>query len=113
MFYTYAKHYGNKILYRGVSKTGKRQTARHDFQPTLFVPSDKPSKYRSMFGENVSPVKFQSNTEAKEFIHNYSHVSNYPIYGQSDWNYQYLTEKFPDEVPWDQSKIKLISIIIL
>ena len=112
MFYTYAKHYGNKILYRGISKTGKRQTARHDFQPTLFVPSDKPSKYRSMFGENVSPVKFQSNTEAKEFIHNYSHVSNYPIYGQSDWNYQYLTEKFPDEVPWDQSKIKLISIDI-
>lgn len=112
MFYTYAKHYGNKILYRGISASGKRQTARHDFQPTLFVPSDKPSIYKSMFGESVSPIKFESNTEAKEFIQSYSDVSNYPIYGQSDWNYQYLTEKFPDEVDWDQSKIKLISIDI-
>jgi len=112
MFYTYARHYGNKILYRGISTSGKRQTARHDFQPTLFVPSDKPSIYKSMFGESVSPIKFESNTEAKEFIQSYSDVSNYPIYGQSDWNYQYLTEKFPDEVDWDQSKIKLISIDI-
>ena len=112
MFYTYAKHYGNKILYRGISSNGKRQTTRNDFQPTLFVKSDKPTEYKSMFGESVSPIKFNTNTEASEFIDNYSDVSNFPIYGQSDWCYQYLTEKFPEEVQWDQTKIKIFSLDI-
>lgn len=112
MFYTYAKHYGNSILYRGISANGKRQTTRNNFQPTLFVKSDKPSEYRSMFGESVSPIKFSNNKEASEFINTYSDVSNFPIYGQSDWCYQYLTEKFPSEVPWDQSQIKIFSIDI-
>ena len=112
MFYTYARHYGNKILYRGISANGKRQTSRNDFQPTLFVKSDKPSEYKSMFGESVSPVKFPTNKEASAFIDNYSEVSNFPIYGQSDWGYQYITAKFPEEVKWDQSLIKIISIDI-
>ena len=35
-FYTYARHYGDKILFRGI-KDGKRVAAKHDFEPTLFV----------------------------------------------------------------------------
>jgi len=112
MFYTYAKHYGNSILYRGISANGKRQISRNNFQPTLFVKSDKPSEYRSLFGESVSPIKFNNNKEASEFINTYSDVSNFPIYGQADWCYQYLTEKFPSEVPWDQSQMKIFSIDI-
>ena len=112
MFYTYAKHYGNKILYRGISEKGNRQVSRNDFQPTLFVKSEKSSRFRSTFGENVSPVQFSTNKEAAEFIQTYSDVSNFPIYGQSDWCYQYLTEKFPEEVKWDQSKIKILSLDI-
>jgi DNA polymerase elongation subunit (family B) len=65
-----------------------------------------------MFGESVSPVKFPTNKEASAFIDNYSEVSNFPIYGQSDWGYQYITAKFPEEVKWDQSLIKIISIDI-
>ena len=44
-FYTYARHYGNDILFRGV-KDGKRFTARRGFQPTLFVKSQEKSKYK-------------------------------------------------------------------
>ena len=66
-FYTYARHYGDKILVRGV-KNGERFTDRHDFRPTLFVKSDKPSEYRSIYGDNVSPIQFETNKEATEFI---------------------------------------------
>ena len=38
-FYTYARHYGDKILVRGV-RNGERFTAKHDFRPTLFVKTD-------------------------------------------------------------------------
>ena len=112
MFYTYARHYGNKILYRGISEKGNRIQKSDEFSPTLFVHSDKPSEYRSMSGESVSPIKFSTNKEASEFVDNYSDVSNFPIYGQTQYNYQYLTEKFPEAIQWDQSQIKIFSLDI-
>lgn len=110
-FYTYAKHYGNTILYRGI-ENGKRVTGRRDFKPTMFVKSDKPSKYKSMYGESVSPIQFDSNKEAAEFAERYKEVSNFPIYGQTNWNYQFLTEKYPEDIEWDISQIKIFSIDI-
>jgi len=110
-FYTYAKHYGNKILVRGV-KNGQRFTARHDFKPTMFVKSDKPSEYKSMFGEAVSPIKFETNKEATEFVNRYKDVANFPIFGQDQWGYQYLTEKYPGTVEWDSENVEIYSIDI-
>ena len=56
-FYTYARHYGDKILVRGVDEHGGRFTTKRDFRPTLFVKSNEPSKYKSIYGENVSPIQ--------------------------------------------------------
>ena len=110
-FYTYAKHYGNSMLFRGI-ENGKRVTRQRPYQPTLFVRSDKPTHYKSMYGEQVSPIKFDSNKEAAEFVDTYKDVSNFPIYGQTNWNYQFLTENYPDDIEWDMSQIKILSIDI-
>ena len=82
-FYTYARHYGDKILLRGVTSQGKRISKKVSFSPTLFVRSDKPTQYKTMFGEKVSPVEFASNKEASEFVEQYKEVSNFPIFGQT------------------------------
>ena len=110
-FYTYARHYGDKILVRGV-KDGKRFISKHNFRPTLFVKSDKPSKYKSIYGENVSPIQFESNKEATAFYDRYKDVSNFPIFGQDYYGYQYITEKYPGPVEWDAKKCKIYSIDI-
>lgn len=110
-FYTYAKHYGNSILFRGI-ENGKRVSGKRDFKPTMFVKSDKPSKYKSMYGESVSPIQFDSNKEAAEFAERYKEVSNFPIYGQTNWNYQFLTEKYPNDIDWDINQIKIFSVDI-
>ena len=110
-FYTYAKHYGNSILFRGI-ENGKRVSGKRDFKPTMFVKSDKPSKYKSMYGESVSPIQFDSNKEAAEFAERYKEVSNFPIYGQTNWNYQFLTEKYPNDIEWDINQIKIFSVDI-
>ena len=110
-FYTYARHYGDKILVRGV-KDGRRFIGKHDFRPTLFVKSDKPSKYKSIYGENVSPVQFESNKEATAFYDRYKDISNFPIFGQDYYGYQYITEKYPGIVEWDAKNIKVFSIDI-
>ena len=66
-FYTYARHYGDKILVRGV-KEGRRFKTKQDFRPTLFVKSDKPSKYKSIYGENVSPIEIENILSLNENI---------------------------------------------
>jgi len=110
-FYTYARHYGNDILFRGV-KNGKRFTARHEFQPTLFVKSKEKSKYKSIFGENVSPIKFPTNKEATAFFDSYKDVENFPIFGQNYYAYQYITENYPGEIQWDANEMLIYSIDI-
>ncbi len=110
-FYTYARHYGNDILFRGV-KNGKRFTARHEFQPTLFVKSKEKSKYKSIFGESVSPIKFPTNKEATAFFDSYKDVENFPIFGQNYYAYQYITENYPGEIQWDANEMLIYSIDI-
>ena len=110
-FYTYAKHYGDKILFRGI-ENGKRVTKKLPFSPTLYVNSTKDSEFKSIFGDSVSPMEFSTNKEAAEFVKQYKDITNFPIFGQTHWGYQFLSEKYQGEVPWDMQKINLCSIDI-
>jgi DNA polymerase elongation subunit (family B) len=110
-FYTYAKHYGNSILYRGI-ENGKRVSKKVPFSPTLFVPANKETPYKSMYGEPVAPMSFDNNKDATEFVEQYKEVSNFPIYGQTHWGYQFLADKYQDEIDWDISQVKVFSIDI-
>ena len=111
-FYTYARHYGDKVLVRGVDKHGHRFTARRDFRPTLFVKSNEPSDYKSIYGDSVSPIQFETNKEATAFFDRYKDVDNFPIYGQNYYGYQYITENYPGEIQWDAKQIQVYSIDI-
>lgn len=110
-FYTYAWQYGNSILVRGV-RNGKRFTERHPFTPTLYVKSAEQSEYKSIDGQNLKAITFGDNSDCKEFLDNYSKVENYPIYGQTDLTYQYLSSVYPDDLTFDMSQMKILSIDI-
>ena len=51
-FYTNVQLIGNKFLVRGYDN-GEHVQFRDDYNPTLFVPSKKESKYRTLEGERV------------------------------------------------------------
>ena len=110
-FYTYAWQYGNSILVRGV-RNGKRFTERHPFTPTLYVKSAEPTQFKSIDGQSLKPIQFGDNSDCKEFLDNYSKVENYPIYGQTDLTYQYLSSMYPNEISFDMSQMKILSIDI-
>ena len=110
-FYTYAWQYGNSILVRGV-RNGKRFTERHPFTPTLYVKSAEPTQFKSIDGQSLKPIEFGDNSDCKEFLENYSKVENYPIYGQTDLTYQYLSSMYPNEISFDMSQMKILSIDI-
>ena len=79
-FYTNVQLAGNTILYRGY-EDGQRVQSRTHFSPTLFVTSNKEEKYKTLEGENVRPVKFESSREAREFIQQYQNVEGFKVHG--------------------------------
>jgi len=110
-FYTCAHQYGSKVLVRGVHN-GVRFTTRAEFSPTLYVKSKEPSKFKSLYGEDLQPVEFANNNEAKEFVQTYGQVENFPIYGQTNYGYQYITHTYPGEIQWDITQLNIQTIDI-
>jgi DNA polymerase elongation subunit (family B) len=111
-FYTSINQFGNNILVRGVNN-GKKVQEKIQFKPTLFFKSQKPSsKYNSLFGEPLEPVKFDSINDAKDYVSRYKDVENFPVFGNTNYGYQYISETFPDEIEFDISQIKIWTLDI-
>lgn len=110
-FYTNVLQYGNKILVREV-RNGKRDAIKLEFRPTLFIKSQKESKYKSLFGDDLEPMKFGDINDAKDFVKKYKEVENFPIYGNTSFAYQYITENYPTEVDYDISQLTILTLDI-
>ena len=77
-FYTNVQLVGDDFLVRGYDNGNYFQT-REKFSPTLFMKSPKKSKYKTLSGETVSPVKPGSVMECRNFMEKYSAVENVSI----------------------------------
>ena len=110
-FYTNVVQFGNKILVRGINN-GKKVQDKIDFSPSLFVRSPKQSEYKSLFGQNLEQIDFESINEAKDFVKRYREVQDFPIFGNTNFAYQYITRYFPDDIDFDISQIKIWSLDI-
>jgi DNA polymerase elongation subunit (family B) len=110
-FYTNIQLLGDKVLYRGY-ETDEQVTIKDEFSPTLFVKSNIETKYKTLNGIYVQPIKFSGVREARDFIKKYEGVDNFEIYGNDRFLYQYISKHFPDEIQYDISKIKLVTIDI-
>lgn len=110
-FYTNISRFGNSLLYRGY-KDGKRVQTKIPYSPTLFVPVEKATKFRSLDGGYVEPIKLETMREAKEFIERYKDVSNFAVHGNTNYIAQFITEKFPGEIKFDASVINITTIDI-
>lgn len=105
-FYTYAEAYNGKILVRGV-KNGKRFTAKQSFSPSLWVPSKSDTEFKSLDNIRLQQVKFDTFSEYRKYIRDYSDVDNFRLFGDIGIHYQYLYEKFPGKIEYDFAKVKI------
>ena len=103
---------GDHFLVRGY-ENGRHFMTREKFNPTLFVPSNKKTKYQTLGGEYVESVHPGSVRDCREFIKKYDGVENFKIYGNTGYIYQYISEMYPEEeIKFDTSKIKISTIDI-
>lgn len=111
-FYTSVHANYDSILLRGVDKVGKRFAKKVSYKPTLYLPSQKESKYRTIRGEYVEPLPFESMMEARGFIKKYKDVEGFNIYGSTNFQYTFIHENYPGLIKYDPSKINVLSFDI-
>ena len=111
-FYTNVQMVGDQILIRGY-EDGKRFSNREIYKPTMFVSSNAKTKYKTLTGDYVEPVKPGTIKETREFISKYEGVDGFKIFGFERFIYQFISDNYPeDQIEFDISKIKLITIDI-
>ena len=111
-FYTNAIEKRGQILLRGY-ENGRQFTRRVKYEPTLFVPNNKPdSTWKSIHGKPLAPMPFSSIYEAKEFAEKYKDVTNFEINGLTRFVYAYLNEEYSGEVRYDRELIQVVNIDI-
>ena len=111
-FYTNVQMIGNNFLVREVVN-GKREIYKEEYSPTLFVKSNKKTKYKTLDGENVEPIKPGTVRDCREFYKKYDGVDGFKIFGNNRYIFQYLSDKYPqDEVKFDISQINLVTMDI-
>jgi DNA polymerase elongation subunit (family B) len=110
-FYTNVVKYGNSLLLRYVNN-GQAFKSKVPYRPTLFVPAKDDSDWHTLEGTPVSPTKFESIKEGMEYVDRYKDVEGFTFYGQTQFQYQYITETYPKVINWDKDLIKLFSIDI-
>jgi len=111
-FYTSVYEKFNKILVRGY-ENGEYFQREEDFFPTFFVKSKKESKYKTLDGVYVEPIRPGKISECKEFLKKYSTVEGFKVYGNENFKAQYISDNyFEDEIKFDIKKIRVFTIDI-
>ena len=111
-FYTNVQLIGNEFLVRGY-ENGDHFQIREKYCPTLFVLSQKSTKYKTLDGKYVEAIQPGYVKECREFYKKYEDVENFDIYGNNRFIYQYISDKYPeDEIKFDITKIKISTIDI-
>ena len=113
-FYTDVLLLGDDILYRGY-ENGSPVQYREKIRPTLFfVPKDqsKASKYKTLDGRNAHPKRFDGARAARDFMQQYENVEGMEVHGYDRFVYQFIADKFKDEIRFDMDLMTIYTIDI-
>lgn len=106
-FYTNIKLIGDYIFHRGY-EDGIEFKDKIKYKPTLYVPSNKKTNYLTLDNKHVTPIKFESSKQLREFVNRYSDVDGFEYFGHTNPVYQYISESFPDDkIEFDINQTKL------
>ena len=109
-FYKSVIEHKGKLLVRGIHG-GKDYKEKIDFGPTLYSLTKNQSKFKTLDGRNLNPIRFKNINDARRFRRDVA-TQNSPIYGLERFHYQYINEEFPNKIEWDKKYIKIFTIDI-
>ena len=106
-YYTNVVRIGSNILCRGY-EDGKMFFEKEEYKPTIYLPSkDENSKFKTLEGTPVEEFVPGNMYEANEYIKTYGKIDNFTFYGMTNWVYNYIANKFPGEMPFDFTQLRV------
>ena len=106
-FYTNVQSVGNQILYRGV-RDGQRIKERVDYEPSLYIPSQRNANFKSLEGIPLMQKRFDNLSGAREYIKRFDDVAGAPkVYGQTRFEYAYIADEHANMVDWEQEHVSI------
>jgi DNA polymerase elongation subunit (family B) len=110
-YYTNVSCFGNNILFRGV-KDGRRTKMKIQYAPTLFLPTNKSTDFKSLSGDSLEPKRFETIREARDFFKKYEEVSNFKIYGNASFEYAFIADTQKGMIDWNLNDLNVAIIDI-
>ncbi len=111
-FYTNVEKYGNTIYWRGY-QNGVSFARKTKYKPTLYLKSQEPTKFKSLKGEHyLAPREFDTMNDARDFVEGHKGIAGFEIFGNTNYQAQFMQEKFPGKINYDMSKINIFSFDI-
>jgi hypothetical protein len=110
-YYTNVYRSGNRLYVREI-EDGKRRKFQVDYRPTLYVPSNKPTKLHASDGTPVEPIMPGSMSDAYVFVKKYQGVQNFRVFGNTQYEYSYLNEQYPGHIEYDIADMVVVNIDI-
>ena len=101
-FYTNVTPWGNTLLVREYVN-GERVNRKVKYSPTLFCKVIKETNYKTLDGQNVTPIKHETIKEAKEWLKSYEDQPHL-VFGNTTFQYNYIADSYPNYVKWDIDK---------
>ena len=110
-FYTNVATSGNKVLLREFDETLNRSVKRRvDFNPCVFLPSQEPTGWKSMEGQDLKRIEFEGSKEYWDFKKNYGDIHD--IYGDIAVPTQYISENYLGKIEALIDKVRIVNIDI-
>ena len=97
-FYVTVTNIGNNTLWTGY-ENGEKFYRKESFSPTLFVRETRqniPPLWKSLHGEPLKPIRFDTIREARDYVRQYDSVGNVAIHGNTNYVAQFIADRFPD-----------------
>lgn len=111
-FYTNVKTIGDYVYYRGYDNKLEVKNKIY-YKPTLYVPSNDITEYKTLDGRYLTPVNPGSIYKTYKFIDKYKNVDGFEIFGHSNPAYQFISDNFSeDSIEFDINQIKLYTLDI-
>ena len=109
-FYTSVIQRGDVLMIRAI-ETHKRVQFKVKHRPTFFHPTKKKTKFRTLSGQRVEPIRLDTIRESREFADRYKDQPGL-IYGMERFPYVWIADQYEGYVDWDMEKLLLITIDI-
>lgn len=110
-FYLTVEQAGDTLFERYIDKNGREQTREITYAPCMFMHTNEQTKYKDIYGKYCQKKQFETMREANQWMKRMDDMGLEAL-GMDDYKLSYLSDKYPHEIQYDSTKIRVANFDI-